>query len=123
VEGLLTGLTGKDVEAVNHFVNGEYEALFEIDQNELSDTLYSFIVTNIQSWVILGEKAPQELMDFVNGLMHNIHPDGHLTRLSQISAMELKQIIDVQLALNGAEADEELTGLMQRLSGLNNLFE
>lgn len=116
----------KDVEALNYLGEGEYDKLFKLDPNQLSDQLHGVLTNKVIDQVTLGEDAPADLEKFLNALLSQTG-DGaqarvakYLEKFSEQTALQFAQI-NVLLSLDSS--DPALIARFDKTRVANDLFE
>lgn len=103
----------EDFRALDCLGKGDYEQLFEVDPNKLSQGTYSVLVAHANKQI--GEDNTAELQLFINGLLGQIgsgstqRVDTYLEKLSSETSLQMKQIADLQImmyGITGSDADK-----------------
>jgi hypothetical protein len=127
----------KDIEALNHFMKKEYKQAFDIEPDQLSDSVYAIMLTGMMNVMKFGKRDKDdneikntEIENILNGLLD--HPGefdkvtGHLQRLYNVTGALNYSVSEALYILGSNENLAEVESLKKtrdQLNCLNSLWE
>ncbi|MDA9471087.1 hypothetical protein [Enterococcus sp. 5H] len=116
----------KDVEALNYLGEGEYDKLFKLDPNQLSDQLHGVLTNKVIDQVTLGEDAPADLEKFLSALLSQTGEGAgervakYLEKFSEQTALQFAQLGVILMLDNN---DPDLLARYDKVRSVDTLFE
>ncbi|WP_086445351.1 hypothetical protein [Candidatus Enterococcus lemimoniae] len=116
----------KDVEALNYLGEGEYDKLFKLDPNQLSDQLHGVLTNKVIDQVTLGEDAPPDLEKFLSALLSQTGEGAqarvakYLEKFSEQTALQFAQLSAILMLDN---SDPDLLSRYDKVRAVDTLFE
>ncbi|MBM7690359.1 hypothetical protein BCR24_14875 [Enterococcus ureilyticus] len=116
----------KDIEALNYLGEGEYDKLFNIDPNQLSDQLHGVLTNKVINQVTLGKDAPADLEKFLSALLSQTGEGAqarvakYLEKFSEQTALQFAQLSAILMLDN---SDPDLLSRYDKVRAVDTLFE